>query len=73
MVHAGSAEILRDDSSRIGDKAAEANVPVSVEIYDGMPHVFQGGADTQEAKVSMQRLGQFIRQHAGRATATAAQ
>jgi monoterpene epsilon-lactone hydrolase len=73
MVHAGSAEILRDDASRIGDKAAEANVPVSVEIYDGMPHVFQAGADTQEAKVSLQRLGQFIRQRAGRSTATAAQ
>jgi len=73
MVHAGSAEILRDDASRIGDKAAEANVPVSVEIYDHMPHLFQAGAETQEAKVSLQRLGQFIRHRAGRVTASAAQ
>jgi acetyl esterase/lipase len=71
MVHAGSAEILRDDASRIGDKAAEANVPISVEIYDGMQHVFQGDPSLQEAKVSMQRLGQFIRQRAGRAAAAA--
>jgi epsilon-lactone hydrolase len=73
MVHAGSLEILKDDASRIGDKAAEANVPVSVEIYDGMPHVFQADAELQPAKVSFQRLGHFIRQRAGRAAATAAQ
>lgn len=73
MIHAGSQEILKDDASRLGDKAAEANVPVSVEIYDGMQHLFQGNAELQEAKVSLQRLGQFIRQRAGRVTASAAQ
>lgn len=61
MVHAGSAEILRDDASRIGDCAAEAGVPVSVEIYDGMQHVFQGNMRVPEARVSLARLGQFIR------------
>ena len=62
MVHAGSLEILRDDASRIGDRAAEANVPVSVEIYDGMQHLFQASAYVPEAKVSLNRLGQFVRQ-----------
>jgi len=61
MVHAGSLEILRDDASRIGDRAAEAGVPVSVEIYDGMQHVFQANARVPEARVSLARLGQFIR------------
>jgi acetyl esterase/lipase len=62
MVHAGSLEMLRDDASRIGDRAAEAGVPVSVEIYDGMQHVFQANSHVPEARVSLQRLGQFIRQ-----------
>jgi monoterpene epsilon-lactone hydrolase len=61
MVHAGSMEILRDDASRIGERAAEAGVPVSVEIYDGMQHVFQASAYVPEARVSLARLGQFIR------------
>jgi epsilon-lactone hydrolase len=61
MVHAGSLEMLRDDASRIGDRAAEAGVPVSVEIYDGMQHVFQANPYVPEAKVSLQRLGQFVR------------
>ncbi len=61
MVHAGSLEMLRDDASRIGDRAAEAGVPVSVEIYDGMQHVFQANPRVPEARVSLQRLGQFIK------------
>ncbi len=61
MVHAGSSEILRDDASKLGDRAAEAGVAVSVEIYDGMGHLFQADAKLNEAKVSLNRLGQFIR------------
>jgi acetyl esterase/lipase len=66
MVHAGSREILRDDASRIGERAAAAGVPISVEIYDGMQHVFQASPYVPEARVSLNRLGQFIR---GKATA----
>lgn len=61
MIHAGSREILRDDAARLGDRAAEAGVPVSIEIYDGMPHVFQAYTHLPEAKVSLQRIGQFIK------------
>lgn len=64
MVHAGSLEILRDDASRIGERAADAGVPVSVEIYDGMQHVFQASAYVPEARVSLARMGQFIRARA---------
>jgi monoterpene epsilon-lactone hydrolase len=61
MVHAGATEILRDDASKLGDRAAAANVPVSVEIYDGMGHLFQVESGRNEAKVSLSRLAQFIR------------
>jgi acetyl esterase/lipase len=61
MVHAGADEILRDDASKLGDRAADACVPVSVEIYDGMGHLFQTEAGRSEAKVSLSRLAQFIR------------
>jgi epsilon-lactone hydrolase len=67
MVHAGSREILRDDASRLGELAAAANVPVSVEVYDGMQHLFQASAVANEAKVSLNRLGQFIRARASEA------
>jgi epsilon-lactone hydrolase len=61
MVHAGAGEILRDDASKLGDRAAEAQVPVSVEIYDGMGHLFQAGPSRKEASASLSRLAQFIR------------
>ncbi|HSZ75060.1 MAG TPA: alpha/beta hydrolase [Rhizomicrobium sp.] len=61
MVHAGQREILRDDASRIGDRAAESNVPVSIEIYDGMQHLFQADPMLREAGLSLGRLGNFIR------------
>lgn len=61
MVHAGANEILRDDASKLGDRAAAADIPVSVEIYDGMGHLFQIEAGRNEAKVSLSRLAQFIR------------
>ena len=61
MVHAGAQEILRDDASRLGDRCAEAQVPVSVEIYDGMGHLFQVEPGRSEAKASLTRLAQFIR------------
>jgi monoterpene epsilon-lactone hydrolase len=61
MVHAGANEILRDDASKLGDRAAEAHVAVSVEIYDGMGHLFQMDTSRNEAKVSLSRLAQFVR------------
>jgi acetyl esterase/lipase len=61
MVHAGANEILRDDASKIGDRCAEAQVAVSVEIYDGMGHLFQMEPARNEAKVSLSRLAQFVR------------
>ena len=63
MVHAGSKEILRDDASKIGELAAAAAIPVSVEVYDGMHHVFQAHPNAPEAKVSLARMGQFVRTH----------
>jgi len=34
---------------------------VSIEVYDGMRHLFQADTRLPEAKVSLQRLGQFVR------------
>jgi len=66
MVHAGGFEMLKDDASRLGDRAADAGTQVSVEIYDSMQHVFQANPYVPEARVSLQRLGQFIRQRTPR-------
>jgi epsilon-lactone hydrolase len=61
MIHAGSLEVLKDDASRIGDRAAAASVNVNVEVYEGMPHLFQGIPDLSEAKVSLSRTASFVK------------
>jgi len=61
MIHAGSLEVLKDDASRVGERAAAANVNVNVEVYEGMPHTFQGLAELSEAKVSLTRAAAFIK------------
>jgi len=62
LVHAGSREVMRDDASRIGQRAAAAGIKVNVEVYDGMPHVFQGLSFLPESRVSLNRCGAFIKQ-----------
>jgi acetyl esterase/lipase len=61
MIHAGSHEVLKDDASRIGERAAAANVNVNVEVYENMPHLFQGMPDIAESKVSITRAAAFIK------------
>jgi monoterpene epsilon-lactone hydrolase len=61
MIHAGSLEVLKDDASRLGERAASANVNINVEVYEGMPHLFQGLSDLNESKVSMTRAAAFIK------------
>ena len=61
MIHAGSLEVLKDDASRLGERAAAANINVNVEVYEGMPHLFQGLPELPEAKVSLTRAASFIK------------
>ncbi len=61
LVHVGSNEILRDDATRLTQKAEAAGVDISVEVWDGMPHVFQFYPSLPEAQGSLARLGSFVK------------
>jgi epsilon-lactone hydrolase len=61
LIHAGSEELLKDDATRIAEKAEAAGCDVSCEIWDGMPHAFQYFCDLKEAAGSLDRIGSFIR------------
>ena len=66
LVHVGSDEILLSDSTRLVEKARQAGVAVSIEIWQGMWHVFQVFAPfVPEAQQSIDKLGNFIRAHTG--------
>ncbi len=60
LIHVGSEEILKDDALRTAKAAEASGVDVSIEVWDGMMHVFQS-LPVKEADASIARLGSFIR------------
>jgi acetyl esterase/lipase len=64
LLQVGDAEVLLDDSTRLAKHAAEQGCDVTLEIWDGMPHVFQGFAPfLPQASEAIGSIGKFIRQH----------
>jgi monoterpene epsilon-lactone hydrolase len=62
LIQAGSREILLDDAVRLAGRAAAADVPVTLEVTAGVPHVFQGfAAVLPEGEAALARAGAFIR------------
>ncbi|HVX21433.1 MAG TPA: alpha/beta hydrolase [Acidimicrobiales bacterium] len=63
LIQVGSEEILYDDSARFAQKAQDAGVDVCLEVWDGMPHVWQVVADAPEAWSATERIGKFFAEH----------
>ncbi len=60
LIQAGEHEMLRDDSIRVAKAARADGVPVTLEIWPGMMHVFhiRGLPESREA---IQRIGAFVK------------
>ena len=64
LIHVGSDEMLLDDSTRIAEKAKNAEVDVTLKIYDQMWHAWHLNVRLMpEAKNAIEELGSFIRKH----------
>lgn len=62
LIQVGSEEILFDDSSRLETKLKAAGVSASLEVWDGVWHVFQAFAPyVPEASPAIERIGKFVR------------
>jgi epsilon-lactone hydrolase len=61
IIQAGSHEVLLDDAVRLAGRAASADVPVTLEITPGVPHVFQAyHAILDEATAALDRAGELL-------------
>lgn len=60
LFHVGSTEMLLDDSVRAHDRARQAGVDATIEVYRDMPHVFHAFAWLPEAKAATRAIGEFI-------------
>jgi acetyl esterase/lipase len=64
LLQVGDLEVLLDDSIRLAKHAAGQGCSVTLELWDGMPHAFQGFAPfLPEASEAINKIGKFIRKH----------
>jgi epsilon-lactone hydrolase len=62
LIQVGSHEILLSDALRLAARAAISDVPVTLEVTPGVPHVFQAYAGLlDEAGAALDRASDFLR------------
>ena len=65
LIQVGTAETLLDDASRLAERAKKAGVKVTYEPWENMIHVWHLFAPMlDEGKQAIERIGEFVRQHA---------
>jgi acetyl esterase/lipase len=65
LIHVGANETLRDDSTRLAEKARGAAVGVELKVWPVVPHVWQLAPDKiPEARQSLRESAEFLRRHA---------
>jgi acetyl esterase/lipase len=64
LIQVGSDEVLLDDSRRLARRMEEAGVPVVLDVWNQMPHVWQVMSTMlPEGRVAVERIGIFLRGH----------
>jgi monoterpene epsilon-lactone hydrolase len=64
LIQVGSHEILLDDAVRLAARAAEDDVEVQLQVWPGLPHVFQGfAALVDEADAALWAAAGFAKAH----------
>ncbi len=61
LIHVGEREVLRDDSVRLAERARAAGVPVELQVWPVVPHVWQfAHALVPEARRSLAAAAAFL-------------
>ena len=64
LIQGGTKEILVSDFVRLYQGLDQADVPVKLDIYEGMPHVFQYILiKTPESDISLSKMNNFLREY----------
>jgi monoterpene epsilon-lactone hydrolase len=61
LIQVGTADLLLSDSQRLAAAASAAGVDVTLEVGEGLPHVYQILLGTPEAAEATERIGKFLR------------
>lgn len=72
LIQVGTEETLLDDSKRLAQAAEKAGVPVALDIFEDMPHVWHVFAEyLPEAQQAIDKIGDFVIGKTARASKTA--
>jgi len=62
LIHVGSEEVLLDDATRLVERARAAGVPVTLEVWEQMIHVWHWFLPwLDEAQAAVDKIGGFLR------------
>jgi epsilon-lactone hydrolase len=61
LVQAGTAELLLSDAERLASAATKAGVAVTLQLGEGLPHVYPIMLGTPEAAEATEQIAQFLR------------
>jgi acetyl esterase/lipase len=64
LFHAGSTELLLDDSIRAQDRARAAGVAARIKVWPDLPHVFHVFGTIPEHRHGLAEIADFLREHA---------
>jgi acetyl esterase/lipase len=65
-IQIGSADILIDQVKEFCSRATEAGADVKLDVWEGMPHDFQGyGEDMPESREALKKIGRFVKERLG--------
>ncbi|TDC60268.1 alpha/beta hydrolase [Actinomadura sp. GC306] len=66
LIQAGSIEVIRADAELMAERLGAADVPCTLQIWEGQMHVFQIFADvSREGLVAIKEIGAFARRATG--------
>lgn len=67
LIQVGDREVLLDDAKRLAERIRSQGVETDLQLYPGMPHVFQMfGPTVQAADDAVRRIGEFLIRHGPR-------
>jgi len=63
LIQVGTKEILLSDAVRLYQALDQADIPVKLDIYDGMPHVFQTTLyNTPESSLAILKTSELLKE-----------
>ena len=66
LIQGGTREIFLSNFVRLYQALDTSGVPVKLDLYEGMPHVFQAVPGLPESKLALVKVDAFLEQHLGK-------